>query len=162
VFSTARTPIESDDTAQTLHDRLSALGAPLLADAVDAIEAGRARETPQAEVGVTYARKIDPAEARIDWTKTAREIDLQIRGLSPFPGAWFELPGEKGPVRMKALLSRPGLGSGEPGEVLDDKLLVACGDSAVRLLRVQREGRQAVDAGDFLRGAPIAAGTVLR
>lgn len=162
VFSTARTPIEPDDTAQTLHDRLAALGAPLLADAVDAIEAGRARETPQAEDGVTYAKKIDPAEARIDWAKTAREIDLQIRGLSPFPGAWFELPGEKGPVRMKALLSRLGRGAGEPGEVLDDNLLVACGDGAVRLLRVQREGKQAIEAEDFLRGAPITAGTVLR
>ncbi len=162
VFATARTPIEPDDTAQTLHDRLAVLGAPLLADAVDAIEAGRARETPQAEDGVTYAKKIDPAEARIDWTKSAREIDLQIRGLSPFPGAWFELPGEKGPVRMKALLSRLGRGAGDPGEVLDDKLLVACGDGAVRLLRVQREGKQAIDAEGFLRGAPIAAGTVLR
>ena len=162
VFFTARTPIEPDDTVQTLHDRLAALGAPLLADAVDAIEAGRARETPQAEDGVTYAKKIDPAEARIDWTKSAREIDLQIRGLSPFPGAWFELPGEKGPLRMKALLSRLGRGAGDPGEVLDDKLLVACGDGAVRLLRVQREGKQAIDAEGFLRGAPIAAGTVLR
>lgn len=162
VFSTARTPIEPDDTAQTLHDRLAALGAPLLADAVDAIEAGRARETPQAEDGVTYAKKIDPAEARIDWAKTAREIDLQIRGLSPFPGAWFELPGEKGAVRMKALLSRLGRGAGEPGEVLDDNLLVACGDGAVRLMRVQREGKQAIEAEDFLRGAPITAGTVLR
>ncbi|KAF0181737.1 MAG: methionyl-tRNA formyltransferase [Hyphomonadaceae bacterium] len=162
VFSTARTPIEPDDTAQTLHDRLAVLGAPLLADAVDEMEAGRAREIPQAEDGVTYAKKIDPAEARIDWTKTAREIDLQIRGLSPFPGAWFELPGEKGPVRMKALLSRPGLGSGEPGEVLDDELLVACGEDAVRLLRVQREGRQALDTSEFQRGKPILAGVQFR
>jgi len=101
VLSTARTSIEPDDTAQTLHDRLAALGAPLLADAVDAIMNGRAREMPQPDEGVTYAKKIDPAEARIDWTRTAREIDLQIRGLSPFPGAWFEMPGEKRPVRMK-------------------------------------------------------------
>jgi len=162
VFSRARTQIEPDDTAQTLHDRLAALGAPLLAKAVDEIARGRARETAQAEEGVTYARKIDPGEARIDWTKTAREIDLQIRGLSPFPGAWFALPGEKGPVRVKALLSRPGLGRGAPGEVLDDALLVACGDGAVRLLRVQREGRHALDATEFQRGKPILAGVMLR
>ena len=166
VFSTARTSIEPDDTAQTLHDRLAALGGPLLADAVDAIEAGRAREMPQSGEGVTYAKKIDPAEARIDWTKSAREIDLQIRGLSPYPGAWFEMPGGARAVRMKALLSRPGLepglGRGAPGDVLDDELLVACGDGAVRLLRVQREGKQALDASDFQRGAPIRAGAQFR
>ena len=156
------TPIEADDTAQTLHDRMAALGAPLLADAVAQIESGNAVETPQAAEGVTYASKIDPAEARIDWTKSAREVDCHIRGLSPFPGAWFEWPGEAGPVRVKALLSRVGIGGGRPGELLDDSLLVACGSGAVRLLRVQREGRQAMDVGDFLRGSPIAAGVVLR
>jgi len=158
VFATAATSIDVDDTAQTLHDRLAALGAPLLADSVAAILDGRARATPQPEEGVTYAKKIEPAEARIDWSRTAREIDLLIRGLSPFPGAWFEMPGEKGPVRMKALLSRTGRGAGAPGEVLDDELLVACGDGAVRLLRVQREGRQAMDMSDFQRGTPVPAG----
>lgn len=158
VFATAATSIDVDDTAQTLHDRLAALGAPLLADSVAAILDGRARATPQPEEGVTYAKKIEPAEARIDWSRSAREIDLLIRGLSPFPGAWFEMPGEKGPVRMKALLSRTGRGAGAPGEVLDDELLVACGDGAVRLLRVQREGRQAMDMSDFQRGTPVPAG----
>lgn len=158
VFATATTAIDVDDTAQTLHDRLSMLGAPLLADTIDDILEGRAAATPQGEHGVTYAKKIEPAEARIDWSRPAREVDLQIRGLSPFPGAWFEAPGEKGPVRMKALLSRAGLGAGAPGEVLDDELLVACGEGAVRLLRVQREGRQAMDMSDFQRGTPIPAG----
>jgi methionyl-tRNA formyltransferase len=158
VFATATTPIDVDDTAQTLHDRLARLGAPLLADSVDAILEGSAKAIPQSEDGVTYAKKIDAAEARIDWSRPAREIDLQIRGLSPFPGAWFEMPGDKGVVRMKALLSRVGLGEGAPGEVLDDELLVACGEGAVRLLRVQREGRQALDLLDFQRGNPIPAG----
>jgi len=158
VYATARTPIDVDDTAQTLHDRLAMLGAPLLADSVDAILSGAATAIPQDEDGVTYAKKIEPVETRIDWSRPAREVDLQIRGLSPFPGAWFEAPGEKGPVRMKALLSRMGLGTGAPGEVLDDELLVACGEGAVRLLRVQREGRQAMEMSDFQRGTPIPAG----
>lgn len=161
VFATARTPIEADDTTQSLHDRLAALGAPLLADTVDAIERGAARATPQSGEGVTYAHKITAGETRIDWSKSAREIDLQIRGLSPFPGAWFEMPGPKGPVRVKALMSRTGLGAGRPGETLDDALLVACGEGAVRLLRLQREGKTAADAADFLRGTPTPAGTVL-
>jgi len=158
VFATATTLIDVDDTAQTLHDRLATLGAPLLADTVDAILSGAARAVPQGEEGVTYAKKIDPAEARIDWTRPAREVDLQIRGLAPFPGAWFEVPGDKGPLRMKALMSRTGLGAGLPGELLDDNLLVACGEEAVRLLRVQREGRQAMEASEFQRGAPLLAG----
>jgi methionyl-tRNA formyltransferase len=162
VILSAETEIEIDDTAQTLHDRLAALGAPLIADAVALIEAGKAVETPQAEEGVTYAAKIDPAEARIDWSRPAREIDCQIRGLSPFPGAWFEAPGANGPVRVKALLSRLAAGEGAPGTLLDDHLRVACGDGALRLLRVQREGRQAMDAEDFLRGTEMPAGAVLR
>jgi methionyl-tRNA formyltransferase len=162
VILSATVQIEPDDTAQTLHDRMAAVGAPLLAEAVALIASGAATETPQAETGVTYASKIDPAEARIDWEKSAREIDWRIRGLSPFPGAWFELPGDGGPVRVKALLSRVGVGAGEPGELLDDALLVACGAGAVRLLRIQREGRQAMDAADFLRGSAAPAGLVLR
>jgi methionyl-tRNA formyltransferase len=157
IILSATIDIEPDDTAQTLHDTLSIVGAPLLADAVDLIARGEAVETPQVSEGVTYASKIEPAEARIDWSRPAREVDWRIRGLSPFPGAWFELNG----VRVKALLSRIGVGAGKPGEVLDDSLLVACGEGAVRLLRVQREGKQAMDAADFLRGAPVAVGTVL-
>ena len=101
-----------------------------------------------------------PAEARIDWGRPAAEVDRQIRGLSPFPGAWFEAPSEKGPTRVKALLSRLEEGEGKPGTLLDD-LLIACGSGAVRLLQVQREGRQAQDAGTFLRGFSLAAGTTL-
>ena len=155
VLFTARTPIAADDTAQSLHDRLARLGADLWPPALEAIAAGTAVETPQAETGATYARKILPAEARIDWTRPAVEIDRQIRGLSPFPGAWFTLETAKGPVRVKALDSRLALGDGVPGEVLDDQLRVACGSGAVRLLRLQREGRGAADAEAFLRGLPV-------
>jgi methionyl-tRNA formyltransferase len=158
VFDRARTPIEADDNFATLHDRLAALGAPLLVKTVAALERGEARATPQPEEGVVYAHKITPAETRIDWTRPAREIDHHIRGLSPFPGAWFELHG----VRMKALDSRLGLGSGAPGEALDDGLLIACGEGAVRLLKVQRAGKAAMAAADYLRGSPIPAGSQVR
>jgi len=149
------------DTAGALHDRMAQAGAELFSRTLSLIEAGTATETPQAEEGVTYAKKIRPKEARIDWRKPAAEVDRKIRGLSPFPGAWFTLPGDKGPVRVKALLSGFEEGDGAAGEVLDDALLVACGAGAVRLLRVQREGRGPQDAGAFLRGAAVPAGTRL-
>ena len=149
------------DTAGTVHDRMAAIGADLLARTLPRIEAGTAVETPQAEDGVTYAKKIRPKEARIDWARDGVEIDRKIRGLSPFPGAWFLLPTDKGPVRVKALLSAYEDADGAPGTVLDDRLLVATGEGAVRLLRVQREGRGPQDADVFLRGTAVAAGTVL-
>ena len=149
------------DTAGTVHDRMAAIGAELLVRTLPAIEDGSAVETPQAPEGVTYAKKIRPKEARIDWTRPGRELDWKIRGLSPFPGAWFLLPTEKGPVRVKALLSAYEEADGAPGQVLDDRLLVAAGEGAVRLLRVQREGRGPQDADVFLRGTPVAPGVVL-
>ena len=149
------------DTAGTLHDRLSAVGAHLLPRALAAIERGNLQPTPQAAEGVTYARKIRPAETRIDWSAPAAEVDGKIRGLSPFPGAWFEAPSDKGPVRVKALLSRREEGQGAPGAVLDAHLLIACGSGAVRLLTVQREGKAAQDAETFLRGFPLASGEML-
>ncbi|HTI68113.1 MAG TPA: methionyl-tRNA formyltransferase [Caulobacteraceae bacterium] len=154
-------PIAHDDTAATLHDRMAEVGAELLGGALRALERGPVVEEPQGQDGVTYARKISPAEARIDWDRPAVEIDRHIRGLSPAPGAWFEALTPKGPVRVKALMSRLSTGSGAPGEALDDRLAVACGQGAVRLLRVQREGRGPQDAEDFLRGLPIAAGEPL-
>jgi methionyl-tRNA formyltransferase len=161
VLATAAVRIGPQDTAATLHDRLAAAGAELIAATLPEIEAGRAVETPQAPDGVTYAKKIRPKEARIDWTKPAADLDRKVRGLSPFPGAWFELPTDKGPVRVKALLSAFEDVDGAPGEVLDDRLLVACGGGAVRLLRLQREGRGPQDAEVFLNGTPVAAGTRL-
>ena len=161
ILSTARLDIRPDETAGTLHDRMARAGADLLVATLADIAAGRPVETPQADVGATYARKISPRTARLRWTRPAAELDCKIRGLSPFPGAWFEAPGPRGPVRVKALLSRAEAGSGAPGEVLDDALLVATGEGAVRLLRLQREGRGPQDADDFLRGLPLPAGTKL-
>jgi methionyl-tRNA formyltransferase len=147
------------DTAGTVHDRMAAIGAELLARTLVDIEAGTAVETPQPEEGVTYAKKIRPKEARIDWSKPGVELDRTIRGLSPFPGAWFLLPADKGPVRVKVLLSAFEDREGPPGVTLDDALLIGTGSGAVRLLRVQREGRGPQDAEAFLRGAPVPAGT---
>jgi methionyl-tRNA formyltransferase len=157
VLASAETPIEFEDNTSTLHDRLAHLGARLMRDTLEKLERGETRETPQSEEGVTYAHKITPADARIDWTKPAREIDFQIRGLSPTPGAWFELDG----ARVKALHSRLGQGAGAPGEALDDNLLIACGEGAVRLLTVQREGRGPLEAAAFLRGQKVPAGARL-
>lgn len=154
VLASVETPIDFDDNASTLHDRLAALGSRLLVETLDKIERGEATETPQSENDVSYAHKITPAETRIDWGRTAREIDCMIRGLAPAPGAWFELDG----ARVKALHSRVGQGQGEPGEALDDELLIACGEGAVRLLRVQREGRAPMEASAFVRGRPVKAG----
>ena len=161
ILSTARLDIRPDETAGTLHDRMARAGADLLVTTRDDLAGGRAVETPQAAEGATYARKISPRTARLRWTRPAAELDCKIRGLSPFPGAWFEAPGPRGPVRVKALLSRAEAGSGAPGEVLDDALLVATGEGAVRLLRLQREGRGPQDAADFLRGLPLPARTKL-
>lgn len=161
VLATATVRIGPLDTAGDIHDRLAAAGAALLADSLPKIAAGELAEVPQAQEGVTYAKKIRPREARIDWTRTAAQIDGQIRGLSPFPGAWFEAPSAKGPVRVKALACMRAAAEGTPGEVLDDELLIACGEGAVRLLRLQREGRGAQPADEFLRGFPLPAGVRL-
>ena len=161
VLSTARVPIGEHEIAETLHDALAVAGAGLLVETMAAIECGATIETAQTREGVTYARKISTEEARIDWSRPAREIDLQIRGLSPFPGAWFMAPSTKGETRIKALLSRAEAGGGAPGTLLDDNGLIACGAGAVRLLGAQREGKSPQAIGDFLRGFPLAAGTRL-
>ena len=160
ILLSERMDIHPDDTAATLSERMAHVGAALWPRALAAIERGGV--TPSDQVGEpTYARKITPAETRIDWTRPAAEIDAHIRGLSPFPGAWFEPPSATGPVRIKALLSALAAGSGAAGTVLDDALTVACGDGAVRLIRVQREGKTAQSAEEMLRGFPLTAGTIL-
>jgi len=153
--------IDALDTVGTLHDRLAPAGAALMVEAIGEVGRGEARPTAQSEDGVTYAKKIRPAEARIRWDRPAARVDCQIRGLSPFPGAWFLAPSERGPVRIKALLSRVEDGEGEPGVVLDDALLIGCGAGAVRILRAQREGRGPADAAEFLRGFPLSRGARL-
>jgi methionyl-tRNA formyltransferase len=161
VLATATTRISQYDTAGTVHDRLAELGAKLLVETLPQIEAGDAVETLQSEEGVTYARKVTSAEARIDWSLSAEAVDRQIRGLSPFPGAWFEAPSSRGTTRVKALLSRVEDADGAPGEALDDQLLIACGEGAVRLLELQREGRGRQASEEFVRGFALPAGTAL-
>ena len=157
ILASETVAITAEDTAATLHDRLAVVGAELLAGALRALAAGPVVLDPQAEEGVTYARKITAAEARIDWERPAQEIDRHIRGLSPFPGAWFEALTPKGPIRVKALMSQVTAGQGAPGQVLEGEgLRVACGQAAVRLTRVQREGRGPQDAEEFLRGVALA------
>jgi methionyl-tRNA formyltransferase len=157
ILASAETAIEFDDNASTLHDKLAALGPPLLIETLAKLERGEAHETPQSDEGATYAHKITPNEGRIDWSLPAREIENKIRGLAPSPGAWFEHDG----ARVKVLSARLGQGEGAPGEALDDALLIACGENALRLLSVQKEGRAAMDAQAFLRGASVPAGTRL-
>ncbi len=153
--------ITPEDNAGSLHDKLMDTGAQMWPRLLSALERGSLEAVAQDEAGATYARKISSAEARIDWTRDAPAIANHIRGLSPFPGAWFELAGEKGPVRVKILAARAVDGAASPGQVIDDKLTIACGCGAVQLLRLQREGKGAMTAEDFLRGTKIPAGTVL-
>jgi methionyl-tRNA formyltransferase len=153
-----RLPIAPDATTGELHDKLARLGADLMLRALGALERGGLQLTPQSEAGVTYARKIDKNETRIDWTKPWHEVHDHCRGLSPFPGAWCELPSTG---RVKILHSTKGDGSGEPGRVLDDKLTVACGSGAVQIVELQRAGGKPMAAEEFLRGTPIAPAIVL-
>jgi methionyl-tRNA formyltransferase len=152
-----RVPIAPDMTAGELHDALSQLGAELMPRALAAVERGTLTLTPQPEAGITYAEKISKDETRIDWGKPAKTVHDHVRGLSPFPGAWFDLDG----TRVKVLRSTLGPGSGAPGTVVDDQLTIACGDGAVRLLELQRAGGKAMKADDFLRGNAVNRGARL-
>jgi methionyl-tRNA formyltransferase len=129
--------------------------------ALGALERGSLTLTPQSGQGVTYAAKIDKNETRIDWTRPWRRVHDHIRGLSPFPSAWFDLANNGEGMRVKVLRSACGEGSGPPGTVLDDRLTVACGEGAVRIVELQRAGRQPMKTGEFLRGTPVPAGTRL-
>lgn len=163
VALTRRVAISENMTAGALHDALMQVGGALMAEAMGRLEAGDLPLTPQAEEGVLYAAKIDKAETRIDFSKPASDVHNHIRGLSPFPGAWFELQIGGKPERVKVLASeRAGDGVSKPaGTVLDDRLTVACGEGAVRLVRLQKAGGKPLDAADFLRGTPVSAGEVL-
>jgi methionyl-tRNA formyltransferase len=149
------TDIGPEDRTDVLHDRLSGVGAHLIVKALDCLP--RLTPEPQSAQGVTYAAKIDKAEARVDWTQPAEEVDRLIRGLSAFPGAWTM----KGDIRIKLLGARLATGEGAPGTVLHGPLRVICGSGAVELTRLQRAGKGVQDAEDFLRGQPLPPGTVL-
>src|SRR5437763_12294597 len=142
-------------TAADVHDALARLGGDLMARAMGALERGKLQLTKQRAGGVTYATKIEKAEARIDWNRPAREVLRHIHGLSPFPGAWCEaaLDGEQ--ARIKILRCEPAWGAGAPSEVLDEHLTIACGDGAIRILELQRAGKAPMKAADFLRGTPL-------
>jgi methionyl-tRNA formyltransferase len=156
VLMAERTPI-GRKTYGDLHDELARLGADLMVRALSALERGSITEQLQPTDGATYAKKILKDEARIDWTKSAHEIDCLIRGLSPAPGAWCEVKGE----RLKILFAEPVSGSGAPGTLLDDKFTVACGDGALRLVRLQRAGKSVMTADELLRGFALPRGTAL-
>ncbi|PTW62671.1 methionyl-tRNA formyltransferase [Breoghania corrubedonensis] len=152
--------IGPDMTAGELHDALSRLGADLVGRALAALSRGALGAEPQSQEGVTYASKISKDETRIDWSRPAAEVHNHIRGLSPFPGAWCEVPRGENTERVKVLRSTAAAGSGKPGEVLD-AMTIACGEGAVRLTQVQRAGKRPMDAQEFLRGSRIEPGTIL-
>jgi methionyl-tRNA formyltransferase len=156
-----RVPIGPDMTAGELHDVLAPLGGDLMVRALGGLERGALTLTPQPTAGVTYAPKIDKSETRIDWTLPWQAVHDHCRGLSPFPGAWFEMA-EGAAARVRVLRSTRGEGAGAPGTVLDDRLTIACGEGAVRLLQVQRAGAKPMQAEEFLRGARLPPGTRVR
>jgi len=156
VLMAERVPV-GRKTSGDLTAELSRLGADLMVRALGALERGAVTPRPQPDDGVTYAKKISKEEARIDWSKSAAEIDCHIRGLSPFPGTWTEVNGE----RLKILYAEPVSGSGKPGELLDDALTVACGEGALRLAKVQRAGKSAMTAAELLKGFALPRGTQL-
>ena len=142
-------------TASDLHDALARLGGDLMVRALGALERGRLQLTKQSEDGVTYAAKIDKAEARIDWNRPARAVLRHIHGLSPFPGAWREMPLDGAPARVKILRCALAEGAGASGQLLDDHLAVACGEGSLRILELQRAGGKPMKAEEFLRGTPL-------
>ena len=150
-----RLAISDSMTAADLHDALAPLGADLMVRAMGGLERGALQLTKQSEAGVTYAAKIDKAEARIDWNRPARAVLRHIHGLSPFPGAWCEMPIDGEPVRVKILRCELLQGSGAPGDLLDDHLTVACSEGAIRILELQRAGKAPMKAAEFLRGTPL-------
>jgi methionyl-tRNA formyltransferase len=152
-----RVPITASARAETLHDELAVLGARLMVEALDRLADGRLPAVPQPAEGATYAAKLDRDEGRIDWTRPAGDLERVVRALNPRPGVWFRHDDE----RIRVLAARVASGAGRPGTVIDDRLAVACGTGALRLTRLQREGRAALDADAFLRGCPLPAGTVL-
>jgi methionyl-tRNA formyltransferase len=153
-----RLPITDAMTAADLHDGLSPLGADLMVRAMAALEGGGLVLHKQAEDGVTYAAKIEKAEARIDWTKPAHAVLRHIHGLSPFPGAWSEVDVDGEAVRVKILRCALADGAGAAGAVLDDRLSIACGEGAIRIIELQRAGKAPMLAADFLRGTPLKPG----
>ena len=157
-------PIAPGTTATRLSAELAVLGGRLILKALYGIADGTLEPRPQSQHGVTYARKIGREDGRLDWRQTAASLERQVRALDPWPGVYFESPGRRGGgqrVRVLGAIVLPGQSGSAPGTVLDDNLSIACGEGTFRPLRLQRPGRAPLDAAAFLRGYPIAAGTVL-
>ncbi len=158
ILSTERLPITPETSAGSLHDKLAQAGASLMLEALAGLAAGRLEPRPQAADGVSYAEKLSRDEGRLDWRRPAAELERLVRALSPSPGAWFA----HAEARVKVLAAEPVAGArGAPGEVLDDRLTVACGEGGLRLVLVQRGGKQAMAAAEFLRGFRLAPGARL-
>lgn len=157
-----RVAIGPDTTAGDLHDRLAILGAGLMVRALAALSRDTLDCRPQAESGITYAAKIDKAETRIDWTRPAGAVHDHVRGLSPFPGAWFEIEGERVKLLRSALAGDTGEAAAAPGTLIDSEGLVACGSGTLRLVTVQRAGKQPMSFAEFARGARLAQGAMLQ
>jgi methionyl-tRNA formyltransferase len=154
-------PIGPETSGASLHDALAALGARLIVQALDGLAAGRLEARPQNPAGVTYAEKLSRAEGRLDWRRPAAELARRVRALTPWPGAFAALPGDGGRLKVLAATAVAGQAAASPGSLLDDSLTVACGEGALRLERVQRPGKAALDAAAFLRGARLIPGTLL-
>jgi methionyl-tRNA formyltransferase len=158
-------PITPSTTAKDLHDQLATLGATMIVTALDDLDAGRAQ--PKPHDGVTYAKKLERSEGQLDWKTSANELERSVRAFNPWPGTWFVLPGTKKntkeTIRVKVLAASVVADNKnkKPGTVMDDQLTIACKDGALRLKRLQREGKGAMDMADFLRGNELPAGTVL-
>jgi methionyl-tRNA formyltransferase len=157
VLAMARIPITDRTTASDLHDALARLAARMVGPVIDDLASGRAAPQPQPDQGVTYAAKLDRAEGRIDWAQPACLLERRLRALNPWPGCWTEIDGQ----RVLVLEAEVAGGAGAPGEVLDDRLTIACGEGALRLIRVQRAGGKPMSAADFLRGFPLPVGARL-
>jgi methionyl-tRNA formyltransferase len=161
VMMDERVDIGLKDTAGTLQDRLSSIAGPLMIQALTALEGASLPPIIQSEEGVTYAKKISKDEGKIDWSKKASELDAHIRGLTPAPGAWTEVPGPKGPIRLKVIAAEPVSGTGKVGELIEAPLTIACGNNGLKITRVQKAGKAPVSAEEFTRGLPLPLGTRL-
>ena len=161
IAMTERVPIPPDMTAGQMHDALARLGGDLMVRALSALERSSLALTPQPTDGVTYAAKLTNAETHIDWSRPAQAVHDHIRGLSPFPGAWCELAIDGKPTRLKILRTTLAAGSALSGTLVDEAFTVASGEGAVRVLELQRAGRQAMKTEDFLRGQSLPRGTRL-
>jgi len=161
VVMTGKIAITQDATAGSLHDELGRVGGRMIIDTLEHLAAGTLAPTPQSAAGVVYAEKITKSEGRIDWRRSAVEIDRHIRGLTPWPGAWFEAGHSNRRFRIKVKKASLAAGTGPPGAILDTQFLVACGEGALRIEQVQREGKSPAAVEDFLRGFNLGPGTVL-